>query len=85
MSSNSKRTQRGIVSGPTSKDSTTIRNALNINGGSSSGGGSDTNGVTNETNADKKNSNNNGRRKANLNNSLKNISATKMANDESKR
>ena len=85
MSSHAKRNQRGIGSASTSKDATTIRNALNINGGSSSGGGSDTNSMHNEGNVDMKNSNNNGRRKSGLNNSLKNISATKMANDESKR
>ena len=83
MSSHGKRAQRGTGSASTSKDATPIRNALNTNGGSSSGGGSDNNGVQNEGNKDKKNSNNNERRKSVLSNSLKNVSATKMANDES--
>ena len=84
MSSNGKRTLRGIGTGSNSKSSSTNRTALNINGGGSScGNGSDTNDMQNDD--DKKNSSSNRRRKESLNNSLKSASSSKMAADESKR
>ena len=84
MSSNGKRTLRGIGSGPSSKSSSTNRNTLSINGGGSScGNGSDTNDVQNDL--DKKNLSSSRRRKESLTNSLKSVSSSKMATDESKR
>ena len=78
MSSNGKRTLRGIGSGSNSKSSSTNLTALNINGGNES----DTNDMQND--AVKKNSSTNRRRKESLTNSIKSASS-KMANDESKR
>ena len=86
MSSNGKRSLRGIGSvGSSSKDNLSTRSTVNMNGGNSSGCGSDTNSLKTNINADKKNFNSNRRRKDASINSLKNESVAKLVNDESKR
>ena len=88
MSSNGRRTLRGVGPTPISKDNVATRNTMNINGGSSSGscgGGSDNNSVQTETNSNRMSSSSSRRRKYGLNGPAKNTATVKVANDDAKR